>query len=147
MVKPGARRAPSLPNFVDATPMHCAVHALCRLCVTRSRVGTHRSGAQYPRDALSKGRNIQELSVRDTSVGDTSTLHPWMVGWVWCRLAMVVRLSTALIRFCRRTASCGTFRANTTPETHALQIDCPGSRNYHIAGKAIAVALKCISLF
>ncbi len=42
----------------------------------RSRVGTHRSGAKYPREALFKGRNIQELSVRDTSVGDTSTLHP-----------------------------------------------------------------------
>ncbi len=50
----------------------CAVHVLCCLCMTRSRVGTHRSGAQYPREALSKGRNIQELSVGDTSVGDTS---------------------------------------------------------------------------
>jgi hypothetical protein len=50
--------------------MRCAVYALCGPCVTRSRVGTHRSGAQYPRDALFKGRNIQELSV-----GDTSTLH------------------------------------------------------------------------
>jgi hypothetical protein len=39
------------------------------------QVGTHRSGAKYPRDALFKGRNIQELSVRDTSVGNTSTLH------------------------------------------------------------------------
>ncbi len=39
------------------------------------QVGTHRSGAQYPRDTLFKGRNIQEFSVRDTSVGDTSTLH------------------------------------------------------------------------
>jgi hypothetical protein len=37
----------------------------------RSRVGTHRSGAKYPRDALFKGCNIQELSV-----GDISTLHP-----------------------------------------------------------------------
>ncbi len=36
----------------------------------RYRVGTHRSGTQYPRDALFKGRNIQEFSV-----GDTSTLH------------------------------------------------------------------------
>jgi hypothetical protein len=48
---------------VDATPMHCAVHALCGPCMTRSRVGTLRSGAQYPREALFKGRNIQELSV------------------------------------------------------------------------------------
>jgi hypothetical protein len=45
-------------------------------CLTRTRVGTHRSGAQYPRDALFKGRNIQEFSVGDTSVGGTSTLHP-----------------------------------------------------------------------
>jgi hypothetical protein len=36
----------------------------------RSRVGTHRPGEKYPRDTLFKGRNIQELSVRDTSVGD-----------------------------------------------------------------------------
>ncbi len=55
--------------------------ALCDLSVTQSRVGnlgvgTHWSGAQYLRDALFKGRNIQELSVGDTSVGDTSTLHP-----------------------------------------------------------------------
>jgi hypothetical protein len=49
--------------------------ALCDPCVTWSRVGTLRSGAQYPRNALFKGRNIQELSVRDTSVRDTSTLH------------------------------------------------------------------------
>jgi hypothetical protein len=56
--------------------MHCAVHALCGPCLMWSRVGTHHSGAQYPRNALFKGRNIQELSVRDTSVGDTSTLHP-----------------------------------------------------------------------
>ncbi len=41
----------------------------------RSRVGTHWSGTQYPREALFKGRNIQEFSVGDTSVGDTSTLH------------------------------------------------------------------------
>ncbi len=40
-------------------------------CLTQSRVGTYRSGAQYPRDALFKGPNIQEFSV-----GDTSTLHP-----------------------------------------------------------------------
>ncbi len=50
--------------------------ALCDPCVTWSRVGTDRSGAQYPRDNLFKGRNIQELWVGDTSVGDTSTLHP-----------------------------------------------------------------------
>jgi hypothetical protein len=49
--------------------------ALCDPSVTQSRVGTHWSGAQYLRDALFKGRNIQELSVGDTSVGDTSTLH------------------------------------------------------------------------
>jgi hypothetical protein len=55
--------------------MRCAVHALCGPCLTRSWVWTHRSGAQYPRDALFQGLNIQELSARDTSVGDTSTLH------------------------------------------------------------------------
>ncbi len=33
------------------------------------------SGAQYPRDALSKGCNIQESSVGDTPVGDEITLH------------------------------------------------------------------------
>ncbi len=33
-------------------------------------------GTQYLREALFKGRNIQEFSVGDTSVGDTSTLHP-----------------------------------------------------------------------
>jgi hypothetical protein len=44
----------------------------------RSRVGTHRSGTQYSMDALFKGLNIQELSVEDTSVGDTSTLHPFL---------------------------------------------------------------------
>jgi hypothetical protein len=43
--------------------------ALCDPCMTRSRVGTHRSGAQYQRDAFFKGRNIQELSVGDTSKG------------------------------------------------------------------------------
>jgi hypothetical protein len=32
------------------------------------------SGAQYPRDALSKGCNIQEFSVGDTPVGDEITL-------------------------------------------------------------------------
>jgi hypothetical protein len=51
---------------------------LCDPCVTKSRVGTHCSGAQNPRDTLFKGRNIQELSVGDTSVGDTSTLHHFM---------------------------------------------------------------------
>ncbi len=50
-------------------------------CLMRSRVGTHQSGAKYPRDALFKGRNIQELSVRDTSVGDTSTLHQFLPTW------------------------------------------------------------------
>ncbi len=49
--------------------------ALCDPCMTQSRVGSHWSGAQYPRDALFKWRNIQELLVGDTSVGDTSTLH------------------------------------------------------------------------
>jgi hypothetical protein len=34
-----------------------------------------RSGAQYPRDALSRGCNIQEFSVGDTSVGDEITLR------------------------------------------------------------------------
>ncbi len=45
-------------------------------CLTRSKVGTHWSGTPYPREALFKGHNIQEFSVRDTSIGDTSTLHP-----------------------------------------------------------------------
>ncbi len=49
--------------------------ALCGPSVTQSRVGTPWSGTQYLRDALFKGRNIQELSVGDTSVGDSSTLH------------------------------------------------------------------------
>jgi hypothetical protein len=48
---------------------------MCGPYVMRSRVGTHGSGAQYPREALFKGRNIQEFSVGDTSVRDTSTLH------------------------------------------------------------------------
>ncbi len=52
--------------------------ALCDPCVTQSRVGTHWSGAQFPRDALLKGCNIQELLVGDTSVGETSTLHLYM---------------------------------------------------------------------
>ena len=43
-----------------------------------------------------------------------------MVGCVWCRLAMVVRLWTALPRFCLRTASCGTFKASTTPTSPGL---------------------------
>ncbi len=67
------------PGILDAVhalrPERSDTHALCGPCVTRSRVGTHRSGAQDPRDALFKGCNIQELSVGDTSVGDTSTLH------------------------------------------------------------------------
>ena len=49
--------------------------ALCDPCVMKSRVGKHWSGEQNPRDTLFKGRNIQELSVGDTSVGDTSTSH------------------------------------------------------------------------
>ncbi len=40
------------------------------------RDGMVRSGAQYPRDALSKGCNIQEFSMGDTPVGDEITLHP-----------------------------------------------------------------------
>ena len=49
--------------------------ALCDpgLMQSGSRVGTHWSGAQYPRDAFSKGRNIQELSVGDTSVRDAAS--------------------------------------------------------------------------
>jgi hypothetical protein len=39
------------------------------------RDGMVRSGAKYPRDTLSKGCNIQEFSVGDTSVGDGLTLH------------------------------------------------------------------------
>jgi hypothetical protein len=34
-----------------------------------------RSGANYPKSTLSKGCNIQEFSVGDTSVGDGLTLH------------------------------------------------------------------------
>ncbi len=70
MVKLGALRAPSLTQLRGRD-----THALYGPCLRWSRVGTHRSGTQYPRDALFKGRNIHELSVRDTSVGDTSTLH------------------------------------------------------------------------
>jgi hypothetical protein len=40
------------------------------------RDGMVRSGAQYPRDALSKGCNILEFSVGDTPVVDEITLHP-----------------------------------------------------------------------
>jgi hypothetical protein len=59
--------------------------------VTQSRVGTHWSGAQYLRDALFKGRNIQELSVGDTSVGDTSTLPLDKIQPSWgCDLAEFV---------------------------------------------------------
>ncbi len=72
--KPGQGRRRSRP---DAQLIHEAPEA----DGARSRVGTHRSGTQYPRDALFKGRNIQELSVGDTSVGDTSTLHPFFL-WV-----------------------------------------------------------------
>jgi hypothetical protein len=54
--------------------------ALCNPSVTHSRVGTHWSEAQYLRDTLFKGRNIQELLVGDTSVGDTSTLHLYHSG-------------------------------------------------------------------
>jgi hypothetical protein len=53
-------------------------------CWTRSRVGTHWSGAQYPRDALIKGRNMLEFLVGDTSVGDTSTLHRFSQAWISC---------------------------------------------------------------
>ncbi len=42
------------------------------------RDGMVRSGAQYPRKALSKGCNIQKFSVGDTPVGDEITLHPWL---------------------------------------------------------------------
>jgi hypothetical protein len=72
VVKLCARRVPSL------TQLHGRdTHALCGPCVTQSRVSTHRSGAQYPRDALFKGRNIQDLSDGNTSVGDTSTKFHW----------------------------------------------------------------------
>jgi hypothetical protein len=40
------------------------------------RDGMVPSGAQYTRDTLSKGCNIQEFLVRDTQVGDEITLHP-----------------------------------------------------------------------
>ncbi len=70
MVKVGALRAPTLTQLRGHD-----THALCGPCVTRSRVGTHRSGAQNPRNTLFKVRNIQELSVGDTLVGDTSILH------------------------------------------------------------------------
>ncbi len=86
--------------------MRCTVHALCRLCVTESRVGTHQSGALYPRDALSKGHNIQELSVRDTS-----TLHPIFLGGggEWDHLLYKNRTSKALVTL---VAKC-TYKRNT----------------------------------
>ncbi len=54
---------------------------LCGSCVVQSmRDAVHGwytlvRGTKYPRDALFKGRNIQELSVGDASVRDTSILH------------------------------------------------------------------------
>jgi hypothetical protein len=41
-----------------------------------------RPGTQYPGDALSKERNIQETSVGDTSVEDEFSLHQMYVIWM-----------------------------------------------------------------
>ncbi len=83
---------PTIPSLnTDFLIAFCDTHALCGPCVTQSRVGTHRSGAQYPRDALFKGRNIQELSVGDTSIGDTSTLHPVSYSIVYGGCTLVYR--------------------------------------------------------
>jgi hypothetical protein len=42
------------------------------------RDGMVRSGAQYPRDALSKGCNIQEFSAWDTPVGGRDNIAPFI---------------------------------------------------------------------
>jgi hypothetical protein len=55
------------PSAMGYTPNVASLEVLFR-------DGMVRSGAQYPRDALSKGCNIQEFSVGDTSVGDEITL-------------------------------------------------------------------------
>jgi hypothetical protein len=69
----------SISSVPDWQALAAVDSALCDPCVMQSRVGTHWSGAQYPRDALFKGRNIQELSIGDRSVGDTSTLHQFQL--------------------------------------------------------------------
>ncbi len=73
--KPGQGRRGSRPDAPLIHRRRRPTEAAIAADGARSRVGTQRSGTQYPRDALFKGRNIQELSVGDTSVGDTSTLH------------------------------------------------------------------------
>jgi hypothetical protein len=71
--KPGQGRRPSRP---DGPLIHKAPEADGASSMLEwSRVGTHWSGGQFPRNALFKGRIIQEFSVGDASVGDTSTLH------------------------------------------------------------------------
>jgi hypothetical protein len=70
------RSVSSVPNGqVDSCRGSCFLRSMHYAV----RVGTHWSGAQYPRDTLFKGRNIQELSVGDTSVGT----HPPCIlsGW------------------------------------------------------------------
>ncbi len=71
-------RLPAAARFSAAKRWSSMCGPSVHPCLTRSRVGKHRSGTQYPRDALFKGRNIQEFSFGDTSVGDTSTLHRYM---------------------------------------------------------------------
>ena len=66
------RSVSSVPNGqVDSCRGSCFLRSMHYAV----RVGTHWSGAQYPRDSLFKGGNIQEHLVGDTWVGDTSTLH------------------------------------------------------------------------
>ncbi len=70
--KPGQGRRRSRPDAPWSIRRQRTSEAAIAADKARSKVGTHRSGTQYSSGALFKGRNIQELSV-----GDTSTLHPF----------------------------------------------------------------------
>jgi hypothetical protein len=66
------------PSITSVTP-HKTPHKRYSESIKQSefRDGMVWSWAQYPKDTLSKGCNIQEFSVGDTSVGDGQTLHPF----------------------------------------------------------------------
>jgi hypothetical protein len=68
---------PDEPMNLSLLPMNLSHHNASQLRMVWS-------GTQYPRNALSKGRNVQEISVRDTSVGDELTLHPLRARWGQC---------------------------------------------------------------
>jgi hypothetical protein len=61
-----------LTRFIGLAPLR---RTLGPHIESNQRDGMVRSGAKQPRDTLSKGCNIQEFSVGDTSVGDGLTLH------------------------------------------------------------------------